>query len=334
MKKKSIILLVVLVIVAIIISVASVFVVKNWNKIHTMYYVLTGRSDELEQKYARDEEKLKETIKDIGIDGIRPLTEEESDKLSKGEISEEDAINIILGRTEETSSDSESGSTEGNNEMVSSEKTETNNSSKEYEVTEDGEAITTDKNKTEQSSEENKKTNQTKNEGTNEKVSQSKNNDGKKINQSKDDNSKKTTQTKDEQQPQVNDEKKEEQTPEYKEKNEEISRLIGELYVLKSQFSADLSAIEDWVNSQYRIFCEEYGGPENIPSSAKTKVGKRAYEKALALEDACDVKVNEILSKVKILLKETNQSVSIVNEIKASYENEKSKAISYYMSQF
>ena len=63
-------------------------------------------------------------------------------------------------------------------------------------------------------------------------------------------------------------------------------------------------------------------------------MGKRAYEKALALEDECDVKVNDILSKVKVLLKETKQSTVIVDEIKASYENEKSKAISYYMSQF
>ena len=256
MKKKRVVLLIILILVAIIISVASVFTVINWNKIHTAYYVLTGKGAELEQKYEKDEEKLQESAKDLGIETIRPLTEEESNKLNSGEISKEEAIDLILGKNEETKPPDNNG-TENDNSNSSEKKENANN---------------------------------------------------------KDENNSISS--------------------EYKEKNEEISWLIGELYVLKTQFSADLTRIEDWVNEQYRALCKEYGSSENIPTSVKTKVGKRAYEKALALEDECDVKVNDILSKVKVLLKETKQSTVIVDEIKASYENEKSKAISYYMSQF
>ena len=256
MKKKSLILLIILVLVAIIISVASIFVVKNRNKIHTAYYVLTGKGAELEQKYEEDEEKLQESMKDLGVETLRPLTEEESNKLNSGEISKEEAIDLILGRNEENTTD---------NIVPDATKDENDKNSVDVENT---------------------------------------------------------------------GEKKDAVSEEYKKKNEEISQLLGELYVLKSQFSTELTAIEDWVNSQYRYFCDEYGGSENIPSSVKIKVGKRAYEKALALEDECDAKVNEILSRVKVLLKETNQSIVIVDEIRASYENEKSKAISYYMSQF
>ena len=277
MKKKKIVLLIILILVAIIVSVASIFVVKNWNKLYAAYYALTGRSDELEQKYQESEEKLKESIKDLGIETIRPLTEEESDKLNNGEISQDEAIDLILGRNEENTAEKTDESDGGDNK----------------------EATTS---------------------GNNEKTNSDKNTN---TGSTAGDKTKPATET-----------KKEELSPEYKEKNEEISRLIGELYVLKSQFSADLTEIENWVNEQYMNFCEEYGGAENIPSSVKTKVGKRAYEKALALEDECDVKVNEILSKVKVLLKETNQSTAVVDEIKASYDNEKSVAISYYMSQF
>lgn len=254
MKKKNIILLIVLLLVAIIIFAVSIFVVNNWNKISTAYYVLTGRGAELEEKYEKNEEKLQESMKDLGVETIRPLTEEESNKLNSGEMSKEEAIDLILGRNEQT-----------------------------QENTTDNAVI-------------------------------DKPNDEKGKNSVDDGNNEKTS--------------------EYKKKNEEISQLLGELYVLKSQFSAELSEIEDWVNKQYGILCDEYDGSENIPSSVKTKVGKKAYEKALALEDECDKKVEEILSRVKVLLKETNQSITIVDEIRASYENEKSKAISYYMSQF
>ena len=116
------------------------------------------------------------------------------------------------------------------------------------------------------------------------------------------------------------------------EKNEEIARLIGEMYVLKAKFSTDLKAIEDWVNSKYREYTKEYG-EGNIPYSVKAKVGRAAYDKALALETSCDTQVEEILAKLTTLLEETGQSTNIVSEIRASYENEKMLAKSYYMDQ-
>ena len=104
------------------------------------------------------------------------------------------------------------------------------------------------------------------------------------------------------------------------------------MYVLKAKFSNDLKAIEDWVNQKYVEYSREYGSG-NIPYSVKAKVGKKAYNDALALEEDCDEKVEEILTKITTLLEETGQSTNIVSEIRAAYENEKMLAKSYYMEQ-
>ena len=103
-------------------------------------------------------------------------------------------------------------------------------------------------------------------------------------------------------------------------------------YVLKAKFSSDLKGIEDWVNAKYRELTKEYG-EGNIPYSVKTKVGKAAYNDALELEANCDAEVEEILTELTTLLEETGQSTTVVDEIRAAYENEKMLAKSYYMDQ-
>ena len=108
---------------------------------------------------------------------------------------------------------------------------------------------------------------------------------------------------------------------EIKKKNDEIASLIGKMYVLKAKFNSELSAVESWVNSEWRKLYDEYG--EEIPSGEKVKVGKAAYSKALALEADCDSQVKQILDRVRVLLKETNQSTDRVNQIQEAYDNEK-----------
>ena len=128
------------------------------------------------------------------------------------------------------------------------------------------------------------------------------------------------------------DDSKDEETSsdEKDDKQEEISQLIGKLYVLKSGFSSELAGIEQWVEDEYAIYYKEYG--DGVPSSIKTKIGKAAYAKALALEEKCDGEINNILSRLEVLLEETGQDTSLVTEIRNAYENEKMVAKSKYMS--
>lgn len=263
MKKRNKILLIILSILVVIAVVIGVLAYINRDMISTMYYVMTTDKQQIEQEKEYTDERALEAVKDFGVETINPLTEEQAEKLKNGELSEEEAIDIVLGKTEETS---EGTSSNGS----SSEKP--NGSSTTSQGTKDS-ATNKDNNKVQSA-----------------------------------------------------------QSEELKKKNEEISRLIGELYVLKAEFSGELSAIENWVNDQYWKYTQEYDG--NIPSSVKVKIGRKAYADALALEDSCDVEFYAILDRIEVLLKETGQSTTLVSEMRAAYDSEKKAAISYYMDQF
>ncbi len=237
-KIRSIIVLVILFALLICIVWAGLFVYKNRNSILAVYYTSTGRLGVLEQNKQNTDERAMQAIKDFGIETVRPLTEEETEQLNSGEITEEEAVDLILGKTDTETSDGGGTTTESS-------------------------TVTTDANS---------------------------------------------------------------------EKNDEIAKLIGEVYVLKAKFTSDLESIEDWVNEKYREYTKEYG-EGNIPYSVKAKVGKKAYNDALALEAECDAKMEEILTKLTTLLEETGQSTAVVTEIRAAYENEKLLAKSYYMDQ-
>lgn len=249
---RTIIVLVILFVLLICIVAAGFFVYKNHNSIMAVYYMYTNKLGDLEQNKLQTDEKALEAIKDYGIETVRPLSDEEAERLNAGELTEEEAVDLILGRGEETESTEteETGASAENTENTAPSTSPTPAESEEISA-----------------------------------------------------------------------------------KKEEIAQLIAQMYVLKAKFSDDLKAIEDWVNSEYRFYCDEYGGSENIPYSVKAKVGKLAYSKALALETECDNKVNGILSRLTTLLQETGQSTNIVSEIKAAYDNEKMLAKSYYMDQ-
>ena len=241
LKNKKVSTIIVLVILLIGIATAGYFAYQNRNSIMAVYYMYTNNVDTLEQSKLDTDEKALNAIKEQGIENVRPLTDEETDKLNSGEITEEEALDIILGKQEDTGSTDEETPLENNNQ---SDNTSEVNS----------------------------------------------------------------------------------------EKNTEIAQLVGQMYVLKAKFTNELAGIEDWVISQYRIYVKEYGRG-NIPYSIKAKVGKAAYAKALKLEADCDKQVNDILSQLTVLLKETGQSTNLVAEIKAAYENEKMLAKTQYMSQ-
>ena len=98
MKKRHIFLI----ILALIVVVVGVFAYINRGNIAAVIHGLTTSTEDLNQKRQESNKKAAEAVKQYGVESIRPLTEEESEKLSKGELTEEEAINLILGKTEET----------------------------------------------------------------------------------------------------------------------------------------------------------------------------------------------------------------------------------------
>lgn len=239
MKKKNIILLIILIMILVVVGFVAY---KYQNYFSAFYHVVTNSSDKLEEKKLETDQRAIETIKEFGIETVRPLNEEEAAKLNSGELTEEDAVNIVLGRF-----DSETDN-----------KPESN------------------------------------------------------INQ---DN------------PSVNPSDNSTVSEDLNEKNAEIAQLIGKIYVLKAKFTSELDAVEQWVHSEYNKLTAE----EKKSTSAKVKIGREAYSRALALEADCDSQIDDILNRLTLLLEETGQSTALVSEIRKAYENEKKVAISYYM---
>lgn len=240
-KKKIIILLVLFILLALIVTAVWL----NWDTIIMVKDGLTTSQEVLEERKAENEVNQQEALKEAGIENIRPLTEEETKALETGEITEDEAVEIVIGNT--------------TIEEIKDNKKNTSNSSKPS----------------------SNQTSQSKPVSTAPAVS------------------------------------------ELDKANARISQLIGQMYVLKSKFTGELSGLEGWAISTYK----------NNPSD-KSKILKEGYNRVVSLESQCDSQVNAILSELTQLLKQTGQSTELVNQIRNAYENEKQITKSYYLSKY
>lgn len=95
MKRKHKILISVLLVFFI---VCSVLVYLNFDFLVMLKNGFSYSKSDLEQMKSKNEEETKEVLKTIGISSIRPLTTEETKELSDGNITEKDAIDLVLGK--------------------------------------------------------------------------------------------------------------------------------------------------------------------------------------------------------------------------------------------
>ncbi len=119
MKKRKVVLLIILTALLIALIFVGCFVFKNFNTIKTMYYVFTGQDEVIKTINTETDKIATEAIKEQGVENIRPLTEEEANKLNSGEMTEEEAIEIILGKNEENVSSKDTTPNNSNAESVS-----------------------------------------------------------------------------------------------------------------------------------------------------------------------------------------------------------------------
>lgn len=236
-----------LIILALIVVVIGIFAYTNRGNISAVIHGLTVTEEQRLQQKQETDKKTEEAVKQLGVEEIRPLTEEEAEKLSKGELTEEEAIEIIIGK-ENTDAPVKDDTPSGQ---------------------------------------------------------------------------KKPTETKTPEKPAKTD-----NSQKIAEANNRIAKLVGKMYVLKSQFTGELKSIEKWVSSEYKKLTKE----EKKSIAVKTKIGKEAVSKATALEKSCDAQVEAILSEISTLLKESGQKTDLVKQIRQAYEEEKQLTKSYYVS--
>ena len=97
MKKRYIFLCILAVFVVAIGAVAW----TNFDNIKAIYKATQYNAQEIENKIVENEKKNEEMLQKYNQSNIKPLSEEDSEKLTNGELSEEEAIKLVLGKTEE-----------------------------------------------------------------------------------------------------------------------------------------------------------------------------------------------------------------------------------------
>lgn len=89
-------------ILVVFIIAAGVLLWINADNIKAIYKATQYNTEEIEKQIEESEKKNTEILQQYNKADIKPLSEEDSEKLTKGELSEEEAINLVLGRTQES----------------------------------------------------------------------------------------------------------------------------------------------------------------------------------------------------------------------------------------
>jgi hypothetical protein len=118
-------------------------------------------------------------------------------------------------------------------------------------------------------------------------------------------------------------------SPSPSESNDErrIKELVAELYVLRTSYTASLDALIQQATEEYKALPES-----EQTKSAKKKILLKYVDQASSMETQCDAQVNAIITELKPLLKKTGGDLSLIDEIKKIYNQEKSLKKAYYMS--
>ena len=103
----------------------------------------------------------------------------------------------------------------------------------------------------------------------------------------------------------------------------ELRQLVATMYVLQATYEGKLEAI-------VQEAIDEYTAGEHT-SENRTRIVYSKYDALTKLEQECDQKVADIVSRMRELLKATGQSESLADEVQRTYEEEKSLKQAYYI---
>lgn len=105
-----------------------------------------------------------------------------------------------------------------------------------------------------------------------------------------------------------------------------LSRMIAEIYLMKTEYTA-------WLEEAYEDCIGEYNAlpEEERTTAAKYSLGMKYMKTALAKEDECDLKMETLLDEIAGALAELGEDTSLVEEIRSAYEEEKALKKAYYL---
>lgn len=108
-----------------------------------------------------------------------------------------------------------------------------------------------------------------------------------------------------------------------------IDELVDEVYALREYYTAQLAQLEAAAIAEYEALPPEERTPER-----KQEIALRTIDRAYALEDACDSRMDAICEELSYLLLETGGSFSLVTDIRYAYASEKEAARTEFLNKY
>ncbi len=117
-------------------------------------------------------------------------------------------------------------------------------------------------------------------------------------------------------------------TPTTPSADEEIANLVGEMYILKSEFTSALKNLESTSLAAYAALSNEE------KKLQKGQMMTEILDKVAVMEKDCDTQVKAILDRLTVLLNESGKDLTLVESIKTAYNNEKTITKAEYINAY
>lgn len=277
-----------------VVIIAVVFAYLWFKYPDTVKGVINGirlDSQQIEDNKQKNEENLRDTIKDLGFE----VSKDDIEKLNKGEISQDELKDILLGKND-------------NKEQNVDIKDNVPEKPDENKPDEGKEPLDVENNVPE--------TSQTDKDKQPDKPDNKENVKGNGDNEVQENTGQK-------EEPQVKDEK----SDEIRKYEELIADEVAKLYVLKNQYIGEIEGIISEMKEVYSTLPKEQ---QNL--TGKTNVAKGFADRIAMLEAQCDVQVDAIVNEIKRLLTLCKRDTSLADSLYQSYVNEKEITKSYYIN--
>lgn len=296
MSKKLKIFIAVFLIIAIPVGVLAVWQREN---INSFIYSMKYSDDDLSKMLDKNKEELNSAVSGVKGTTPRELKDDEIAALGKGEISEDDAVEISLGLTtlHEKIEQIKENAAQGNAENTSAAQENNTAGNTNTDTKTDNSAGSSNKGGTVSTAN-----------GSNGTNAANGSNSSNGSNGTNGSNSSGTS--------------------EDRLANESTSSvLIAKLYVLKGSYVAKLDALES-------EGIAEYANTPNKNTSWKASMISKYSGKVAALEGECDAKFEAIVSELKTELEKNGEDTSIIKTIRSTYEKEKQIKKANYLNTY
>lgn len=109
--------------------------------------------------------------------------------------------------------------------------------------------------------------------------------------------------------------------------NRKVAELIAQVYVIKANFTSQLSAFESSIINSYKAL-----PAEQRTAATKARIVSENMGYIAGLEAQCDAQINAVTTELKAFLASCGRDTSLVDSINTAYANEKELKKAYYIS--